>query len=157
LRVRPRSIGLAQQPLGLAHAAQAELHPAHAVHDERLARRKAQGLGDQVARLFQTFIAIRQRITECVVGVVVLDEIARQHEKTVAQVALNWVLRRPSVANVVIGARNEEQLQQNLGALGWELSPQDIARLDEASHKEPAYPYWHQKGFASRNPKPTRW
>ncbi|ALV04740.1 aldo/keto reductase [Roseateles depolymerans] len=87
----------------------------------------------------------------------VLDEIARQREKTVAQVALNWVLRRPSVANVVIGARNEEQLQQNLGALGWELSAEDIARLDDASHKEPAYPYWHQKGFASRNPKPTRW
>jgi len=87
----------------------------------------------------------------------VLDEIAQQRGKSIAQVALNWVLGRPSVANVVIGARNEEQLKQNLGAVGWQLSPEEIQRLDAASHREPVYPYWHQKGFDSRNPKPTRW
>lgn len=87
----------------------------------------------------------------------VLDEIAQQRGKSIAQVALNWVLGRPSVANVVIGARNEEQLKQNLGAVGWQLSPEEVQRLDAASHREPVYPYWHQKGFDSRNPKPTRW
>ncbi|NPU94437.1 MAG: aldo/keto reductase [Gammaproteobacteria bacterium] len=87
----------------------------------------------------------------------VLDEIAQQRGKSIAQVALNWVLGRPSVANVVIGARNEEQLKQNLGAVGWQLSPEEAQRLDAASHREPVYPYWHQKGFDSRNPKPTRW
>ncbi|MEO8804802.1 MAG: aldo/keto reductase, partial [Burkholderiaceae bacterium] len=86
-----------------------------------------------------------------------LEEIAQQRGKSIAQVALNWVLGRPSVANVVIGARNEEQLTQNLGALGWQLSPEDVQRLDAASRRQPAYPYWHQKGFDSRNPKPTRW
>lgn len=87
----------------------------------------------------------------------VLDSIAQARGKTIAQVALNWVLGRPSVANVVIGARNEEQLKQNLGALGWQLTAEEVERLDAASHREPAYPYWHQKGFDSRNPKPTRW
>src|SRR5690606_14790832 len=89
--------------------------------------------------------------------VAVLDEIAQQRGKSIVQVALNWVLARSSVANVVIGARNEEQLKQNLGAVGWQLSAEEIQRLDAASHREPVYPYWHQKGFGSRNPKPTRW
>jgi aryl-alcohol dehydrogenase-like predicted oxidoreductase len=87
----------------------------------------------------------------------VLDEIAGHHGKSIPQVALNWVLSRPSVANVIIGARNEEQLGQNLGALGWQLSAEEMQRLDAASHREPAYPYWHQKDFDARNPKPTRW
>lgn len=87
----------------------------------------------------------------------VLDEIAKERGKTIAQVALNWVLSRPSVVNVIIGARNEEQLKQNLGAIGWQLSEAEIERLDTVSHREPAYPYWHQKGFDERNPKPTRW
>lgn len=87
----------------------------------------------------------------------VLDEIANQRGKTITQVALNWVLGRPSVANVIIGARNEQQLLQNLGALGWTLTLEEIARLDAASHETPVYPYWHQKGFDERNPKPTSW
>lgn len=74
-----------------------------------------------------------------------------------AQVALNWLLSRPTVANIVVGARNEEQLKQNLGAVGWSLDPAQIARLDAASHETPIYPYWHQKGFDERNPKPTTW
>jgi aryl-alcohol dehydrogenase-like predicted oxidoreductase len=86
-----------------------------------------------------------------------LDRIASARGKTIAQVALNWVLSRPTVANVVIGARNEDQLVQNLGALGWDLSAEEAARLDAASHQTPIYPYWHQKGFDSRNPKPTIW
>jgi aryl-alcohol dehydrogenase-like predicted oxidoreductase len=70
-------------------------------------------------------------------------------------VAINWLLRRPSVASVIIGARNEEQLRENLGAVGWALTPAQIARLDAASAKTPAYPYWHQRGFTERNPPPV--
>ena len=87
----------------------------------------------------------------------VLDELAAETGRSVAQVALNWLLSRPTVANIVIGARNEEQLKQNLGAVGWTLDPAQIARLDAASHETPIYPYWHQKGFDERNPKPTTW
>ncbi len=81
-----------------------------------------------------------------------LDAVAKETGKTVPQVALNWLLRRPSVATVIIGARNEEQLKQNLGAIGWNLTTAQVATLDAASAVTPAYPYWHQRGFAERNP-----
>ena len=68
---------------------------------------------------------------------------------------LNWLLRRPSVSTVIIGARNEAQLRQNLDATGWALSDDHVARLDAASAVTPAYPYWHQRGFAERNPSPV--
>jgi aryl-alcohol dehydrogenase-like predicted oxidoreductase len=82
-----------------------------------------------------------------------LDEIAAETGKTVPQIALNWLLQRPTVATLLIGARNEEQLRQNLGAVGWNLTPEQVAKLDAASTVRPAYPYWHQEGFAERNPK----
>ncbi len=85
----------------------------------------------------------------------VLDEVSRETGKTVPQIALNWLLQRPSVANVIIGARNEEQLRQNLGAVGWNLTRDQIARLDDASATTLAYPYWHQRPFAERNPPPV--
>jgi aryl-alcohol dehydrogenase-like predicted oxidoreductase len=85
----------------------------------------------------------------------VLDEVARETGKTVPQIALNWLLHRPSVATVIVGARNEEQLRQNLDAVGWSLSPEQVATLDAVSAVTPAYPYWHQKGFAERNPSPV--
>jgi aryl-alcohol dehydrogenase-like predicted oxidoreductase len=84
-----------------------------------------------------------------------LDGVASETGKTVPQVALNWLLRRPSVSTVIIGARNEEQLRQNLDAVGWELSAEQIAKLDAASDVGPAYPYWHQRLFEERNPKPV--
>ena len=84
-----------------------------------------------------------------------LDEVARQTGKTVPQIALNWLSQRPTVANVIIGARNEEQLRQNLGAVGWKLAPEQITRLDAASEVTPVYPYWHQRQFAARNPLPV--
>ena len=80
-----------------------------------------------------------------------LDEIAKETGKTVPQVALNWLLQRPTVANVIMGARNEEQLAQNLGAVGWNLTPDQVKRLDAASDRTPTYPYWHQQQF-ERNP-----
>jgi aryl-alcohol dehydrogenase-like predicted oxidoreductase len=84
-----------------------------------------------------------------------LDEIAHQTGKSVPQIALNWLLQRPTVATVVIGARNDEQLRQNLGAVGWTLTPEQIAFLDAASATPLAYPYWHQRGFKERNPPPV--
>lgn len=87
----------------------------------------------------------------------VLDEIAAETGRSVAQIALNWLLSRPSVSTLVIGARNEQQLRQNLEAVGWSLSPEHIARLDAVTQRTPSYPYWHQRGFDERNPKPTRW
>jgi aryl-alcohol dehydrogenase-like predicted oxidoreductase len=77
----------------------------------------------------------------------VLDGIAKERNKTIPQVALNWLLRKPTVANIVVGARNEEQLKQNFGAVGWKLSNEEVARLDQASQPAVPYPYWHQKGF----------
>jgi aryl-alcohol dehydrogenase-like predicted oxidoreductase len=84
-----------------------------------------------------------------------LDEVARETGKTVPQIALNWLLQRPTVANIIIGARNEEQLRQDLGAVGWNLTREQVARLDAASDATPAYPYWHQRQFVARNPLPT--
>jgi aryl-alcohol dehydrogenase-like predicted oxidoreductase len=84
-----------------------------------------------------------------------VEEIAREVGKTVPQVAINWLLQRPTVATVVLGARNEEQLRQNLGAIGWSLTAEQVARLDAASATTPAYPYWHQRGFVERNPPPV--
>jgi len=83
-----------------------------------------------------------------------LDEVARDCGKSVPQIALNWLLRRPTVASVIVGARNEEQLRENLGAVDWKLSPDAIAKLDAASAVTPPYPYWHQRQFA-RNPAPV--
>ena len=84
-----------------------------------------------------------------------LDAVAKETGKSIPQVALNWLLQRPTVSSVIVGARNEEQLRQNLGAVGWTLTPEQIKTLDDASARPPAYPYWHQKGFAERNPFPT--
>jgi len=85
-----------------------------------------------------------------------IDEVAKETGKTVPQIALNWLLQRPTVANVIIGARNEEQLHQNLGAVGWHLTAAQVARLDAASNPIPAYPYWHQRGNPfGRNPDPV--
>jgi aryl-alcohol dehydrogenase-like predicted oxidoreductase len=85
-----------------------------------------------------------------------LDEVAKETGKTIPQISLNWLLQRPSVATLVIGARNEEQLKQNLGAIGWKLTSAQIARLDAASAVPLPYPYWHQRGtFSDRNPPPV--
>lgn len=86
-----------------------------------------------------------------------LDEVAAETGKSITQVALNWLLQRPSVCNLVIGARDEAQLKQNLGAIGWSLTAAQVAHLDRASQRTPVYPYWHQRGFDDINPKPTPW
>jgi aryl-alcohol dehydrogenase-like predicted oxidoreductase len=86
----------------------------------------------------------------------VLDEVAAETGKTVAQVSLNWLLQRPTISTVIFGARNEKQLKDNLGAVGWNLSAEQVARLDRASERETIYPYWHQRGF-KRNPTPVKY
>lgn len=85
----------------------------------------------------------------------VLDAVAAETGKTVSQIALNWLLQRPTVSSVIMGARNEEQLRQNLGSVGWALSQEQIAKLDEASAVTAPYPhspYRRQEGFARLNP-----
>jgi len=84
-----------------------------------------------------------------------IDAIAQETGKTVPQIALNWLLQRPTVATLVIGARNEDQLRANLGAVGWKLTSEQIAKLDQASEVPLNYPYWHQRGFTERNPAPV--
>jgi aryl-alcohol dehydrogenase-like predicted oxidoreductase len=84
-----------------------------------------------------------------------LDAVAAETGKTVPQIALNWLLHRPTVSSIILGARNEEQLQQNLGSVGWNLTEAQIATLDNASAVTPVYPYWHQRNFAERNPLPV--
>jgi aryl-alcohol dehydrogenase-like predicted oxidoreductase len=88
-----------------------------------------------------------------------LDAVAAETGKSVPQIALNWLLQRPTVATLVIGARTEAQLRDNLGAVGWALTREQIARLDAASATPAPYPYWHQLFFSQRNPFPTdiRW
>jgi aryl-alcohol dehydrogenase-like predicted oxidoreductase len=83
----------------------------------------------------------------------VLDAIAGETDKTIPQVALNWLLQRPTVANVIIGARNVEQLVENIGAVGWALDATQVARLDAASDMPAAYPAWHQREFPMLNEK----
>ena len=83
-----------------------------------------------------------------------IDVIAKQTGKSVPQIALNWLLQRPTVSSVIVGARNEEQLRQNLGAADWKLMPEPVESLDAASETTPAYPYWHQRQFRERIPLP---
>lgn len=85
----------------------------------------------------------------------VLNAVAAETGKSGPQSALNWLLGRPTVSSVIIGARNEEQLRQNLDDVGWSLSAGRIARLDAASRRKPAYPYWCQRGFAESERPPV--
>jgi aryl-alcohol dehydrogenase-like predicted oxidoreductase len=88
----------------------------------------------------------------------VLDEIVEATGKTIPQIALNWVLQRPTVSTVLIGARDEQQLRENLGAIGWQLSAEQMAKLDAVSALVPPYPYYpYWNGpFAERAPPPVR-
>jgi aryl-alcohol dehydrogenase-like predicted oxidoreductase len=110
----------------------------------------------KVSRLHQTAQLGPQVSDQHLFDVVdALDLVAKECGKTVPQVALNWLLQRPTVATVIFGARNEEQLRQNLGAAGWALSSEQVAKLDRTSEVTPIYPYWHQWQFAERNPPPV--
>jgi len=83
-----------------------------------------------------------------------LDEVAEETGKSIAQISLNWLLQRPTISNIVIGARNEEQLKQNLDSIGWNLTTAQVKKLDEASKSDPIYPYWHQRQDLVLNPLP---
>jgi aryl-alcohol dehydrogenase-like predicted oxidoreductase len=83
-----------------------------------------------------------------------LDEISNETGKTIAQISINWLLQRPTVSNIIFGARNEEQLKQNLDAVGWNLTVDQVKSLDYASETFPVYPYWHQRQFPMLNAAP---
>jgi len=85
-----------------------------------------------------------------------LDALAVETGKTVPQLALNWLLQRPTISTLVIGARDEKQLRANLDASGWSLTPEQVQKLDDASAVPLAYPYWHQVQFDERNPFPVK-
>jgi aryl-alcohol dehydrogenase-like predicted oxidoreductase len=85
-----------------------------------------------------------------------IDEVAKETSKTVPQIALNWLLQRPTISTLVIGARDEKQLRANLESVGWNLTAQQVEKLDDASAVNPSYPYWHQVQFAERNPFLTK-
>jgi aryl-alcohol dehydrogenase-like predicted oxidoreductase len=85
-----------------------------------------------------------------------MDGVAKETGKSIPQIALNWLLQRATVASVIIGARDEEQLVQNIGAVGWNLTPDQVKTLDEASDVPPAYPVWHQRGFPQLNEQGSR-
>ena len=84
-----------------------------------------------------------------------LDAVAKETGRTVPQIALNWLMQRPTVSTVVLGARNESQLRDNLGAVGWNLTRDQVASLDSPSATTLRYPYWHQRTFEERNPSPV--
>jgi aryl-alcohol dehydrogenase-like predicted oxidoreductase len=110
----------------------------------------------EVSRLHKTADMGPQVADELLYAVVdALDAMAAKTGKTVPQVALNWLLQRPTVSSVIVGARTEEQLRQNLGAVGWNLTADQVNRLDKASASQPVYPYWHQRQFTERNPLPV--
>jgi aryl-alcohol dehydrogenase-like predicted oxidoreductase len=110
----------------------------------------------ELSRLHKTADAGPQVSDEFLYTVVdALDAVAAETGKTVPQVALNWLLQRPTVSSVIIGARNEEQLRQNLAAAGWNLTAEQVAKLDKASAVTPVYPYWHQRNFPERNTPPV--
>ncbi|MEO8659722.1 MAG: aldo/keto reductase [Bryobacteraceae bacterium] len=87
----------------------------------------------------------------------VLDALSTETGKSVPQLALNWLLRKPTISTVIIGARNEKQLRDNLAAASFALTPEQVGRLDEASDVQIAYPYWHQRQFQNRNPLPPKY
>jgi len=81
-----------------------------------------------------------------------LAALSAETGKSVPQVALNWLLRKPTISTVIIGARNEKQLRDNLAAASFALTPAQVIKLDEASEPQVAYPYWHQRQFRTLNP-----
>jgi aryl-alcohol dehydrogenase-like predicted oxidoreductase len=110
----------------------------------------------EVSRLHTTAAQGPQMSDEYLYKVVdALDAVAAETGKSVPQIALNWLLQRPTVSTVIVGARDEKQLKENLGAIGWSLTPEQVATLDKASEEPLAYPYWHQRGFTERNPPPV--
>jgi aryl-alcohol dehydrogenase-like predicted oxidoreductase len=111
----------------------------------------------EVSRLHKTAEAGPQVADEVLYSVVdALDQVATETGKTVPQVALNWLLQRPTVSSIILGARNEQQLRQNLGAAGWNLTKEQVETLEKASEQPAIYPYWHQrKFFSGRNPLPV--
>ena len=117
--------------------------------------RRGQGVPEE-SRLHKTSAEGPQVPEEYLYKVVdAIDEVAKETGKTVPQIALNWLLQRPTVSSVIVGARNEEQLKQNLGAVGWKLTTEQVAKLDKASELPKTYPYWHQQQFSERNPFPV--
>ncbi len=110
----------------------------------------------EVSRLHKTAVNGPPIADEYLYKVVdALDLVAKDTGKSISQIALNWLLQRPTVGSAIVGARNEEQLRENLGAVGWKLTPEQITKLDTASAVTPIYPYWQQYMFSERTTPPV--
>lgn len=72
-----------------------------------------------------------------------MQEIAKQHNSSIAQVAINWLRVRPGITSIVIGATKLSQLEDNIAALSWDLNQEETDILNKISEKEKPYPYWH--------------
>jgi len=70
-----------------------------------------------------------------------LGEIAKANKKNVAQTAIRWLLEQPNVPSVIIGVKTMAQLEDNLGSVGWKLSPQQVGELEAVSRVQEPYPY----------------
>ena len=118
--------------------------------------RRGQPLPEAIRMRNQTAVDGGPQVAEDLLYRVVdaLDIVAQETGRSVPQIALNWLLQRPTVATLIIGARSEAQLRDNLGAVGWSLTAKQISLLDQASETPKIYPYWHQAGF-DRNPFPA--
>lgn len=102
----------------------------------------------KVSRLHQTVEQAPPVPDELVFRVVdALEAVAKDTGRSISQIALNWVINRPTVASVIMGARDEEQLKENLGALGWILDSEHNTLLEDASAVQAPYPHWHQRGY----------
>lgn len=119
--------------------------------------RRGQPLPEVSRRRFKADNDIGPQVPDELLFAVVdaLTEVAAETGKTIPQVALNWLLQRPTVSSVILGARTEAQLIDNLGAADWALNPAQIAKLDAVSAVQRPYPYWHQAFFGERNPSPV--
>ena len=86
----------------------------------------------------------------------VATAIAAERGVSVAQVSINWLLARPGITSVILGARTAEQLEDNLGAARFRLTAQEVGRLDAAGRGRLPYPHWHQRSIygSERNPEP---
>lgn len=86
----------------------------------------------------------------------VLEEISNSRNKSIPQIALNWLLQRPAISSLIIGARNEKQLRDNLEAVDWSLTEDEVSKLNQASQTQELYPHWHQYSWSeNRNPRPV--
>jgi aryl-alcohol dehydrogenase-like predicted oxidoreductase len=85
----------------------------------------------------------------------VVREMASERGVSPAQIALNWLTRRAGVSSIIVGARTDEQLKDNLAAASWTMSDEELQRLNDLTVPRILYPYWHQQFSAAGRLRPA--